>query len=146
MCSCFGLESLLSIIHKQLHVAQIICASLFHTQQTKKGLVKNESSASTRNRGRTGTGITAHRILSPACLPIPPSEQPGLRKRRRKCTTFNLKFQNFLRYTTNHCHIRECYWCCCRTPQWLGESRYAVLGVLHSSSLQVYMSCISAQI
>ena len=30
----------------------------------------------TRNRGRTGTGITAHRILSPACLPIPPSEQP----------------------------------------------------------------------
>ena len=28
----------------------------------------------TRNRGRTGTGITAHRILSPACLPIPPSE------------------------------------------------------------------------
>ena len=34
----------------------------------------------TRNRGRTGTGITAHRILSPACLPIPPSEQPNLRK------------------------------------------------------------------
>ena len=34
----------------------------------------------TRNRGRTGTGITAHRILSPACLPIPPSEQPNLVK------------------------------------------------------------------
>ena len=32
-------------------------------------------SPSTRNRGRTGTGISAHRILSPACLPIPPSEQ-----------------------------------------------------------------------
>ena len=34
----------------------------------------------TRNRGRTGTGITAHRILSPACLPIPPSEPYVLRK------------------------------------------------------------------
>ena len=34
----------------------------------------------TRNRGRTGTGITAHRILSPACLPIPPSEPLSLRK------------------------------------------------------------------
>ena len=34
----------------------------------------------TRNRGRTGTGITAHRILSPACLPIPPSEPHNLRK------------------------------------------------------------------
>ena len=26
----------------------------------------------TRGRDRTGTNITAHRILSPACLPIPP--------------------------------------------------------------------------
>ena len=34
----------------------------------------------TRNRGRTGTGITAHRILSPACLPIPPSEPHNIRK------------------------------------------------------------------
>ena len=31
---------------------------------------------STRSRDRTGTAITGHRILSPACLPIPPSEQP----------------------------------------------------------------------
>ena len=30
----------------------------------------------TRSRDRTGTAITGHRILSPACLPIPPSEQP----------------------------------------------------------------------
>ena len=30
----------------------------------------------TRSRGRTGTAITGHRILSPACLPIPPFEQP----------------------------------------------------------------------
>ncbi len=37
-------------------------------------------SLGTRNRGRTGTGITAHRILSPACLPIPPSEPLSLRK------------------------------------------------------------------
>ncbi len=29
----------------------------------------------TRSRGRTGTDITVHRILSPACLPIPPSGQ-----------------------------------------------------------------------
>ena len=28
---------------------------------------------STRSRDRTGTAITGHRILSPACLPIPPS-------------------------------------------------------------------------
>ena len=34
----------------------------------------------TRNRGRTGTGISAHRILSPACLPIPPSEPLSLLK------------------------------------------------------------------
>ena len=27
---------------------------------------------STGSRGRTGTAITGHRILSPACLPIPP--------------------------------------------------------------------------
>ena len=27
---------------------------------------------STRGRARTGTAITGHRILSPACLPIPP--------------------------------------------------------------------------
>ena len=26
----------------------------------------------TRNRGRTGTDLSVHRILSPACLPIPP--------------------------------------------------------------------------
>ena len=31
----------------------------------------------TRSRGRTGTAITGHRILSPACLPIPPFEQHG---------------------------------------------------------------------
>ena len=30
----------------------------------------------TRSRDRTGTAITGHRILSPACLPIPPFEQP----------------------------------------------------------------------
>ncbi len=30
----------------------------------------------TRSGNRTRTGITAHRILSPACLPIPPSEHP----------------------------------------------------------------------
>ena len=28
-----------------------------------------------RGRGRTGTGITSHRILSPGRLPIPPLEQ-----------------------------------------------------------------------
>ena len=27
-----------------------------------------------RDGNRTRTGISAHRILSPACLPIPPSE------------------------------------------------------------------------
>ena len=39
-----------------------------------------DSHSGTRNRGRTGTGITAHRILSPACLPIPPSEPLSLGK------------------------------------------------------------------
>jgi hypothetical protein len=29
---------------------------------------------STRDGNRTRTGISAHRILSPACLPIPPPE------------------------------------------------------------------------
>ena len=36
----------------------------------------NVYSLRTRSRGRTGTAITGHRILSPACLPIPPFEQP----------------------------------------------------------------------
>ena len=67
-------------------------------------------------------------------------------KRRRKCTTFNLKFQNFLRYTTNHCHIRGCCWCCCRTPQWLGESRDEGHEVLHFCVLPACRSCVSAQI
>ena len=31
---------------------------------------------STSGRGRTGTDITVHRILSPACLPIPPPRHP----------------------------------------------------------------------
>ena len=34
------------------------------------------SAFGTRSRGRTGTAITGHRILSPACLPIPPFERP----------------------------------------------------------------------
>ena len=34
----------------------------------------------TRSGGRTRTAITGHRILSPACLPIPPSEQPFKKK------------------------------------------------------------------
>lgn len=33
----------------------------------------------TRSRDRTGTAITGHRILSPACLPIPPSGQRSVR-------------------------------------------------------------------
>ena len=37
---------------------------------------RNFSDLGTRSRGRTGTAITGHRILSPACLPIPPFEQP----------------------------------------------------------------------
>ena len=45
---------------------------------TRKKGVANSYSHSTRSRGRTGTGITAHRILSPACLPIPPSEPLSL--------------------------------------------------------------------
>ncbi len=40
----------------------------------KKREVPNELLfCSTRSRDRTGTAITGHRILSPACLPIPPS-------------------------------------------------------------------------
>ena len=49
----------------------------------------------TRNRGRTGTGITAHRILSPACLPIPPSEPHNLRKDGCKYTILFLFYQTF---------------------------------------------------
>ena len=30
----------------------------------------------TRSGNRTRTAVAGHRILSPACLPIPPSEQP----------------------------------------------------------------------
>ncbi len=43
----------------------------------KKGVREIELLFSTRSRGRTGTAITGHRILSPACLPIPPFEQHG---------------------------------------------------------------------
>ena len=49
-------------------------------KSTKKEKLKRLLFFCTRNRGRTGTGITAHRILSPACLPIPPSEQRSPRK------------------------------------------------------------------
>lgn len=41
----------------------------------------------TRNGGRTRTDIAAHGILSPACLPIPPSEQ-RLGVKRRKNSDF----------------------------------------------------------
>ena len=32
----------------------------------------------TRSGNRTRTAVAGHRILSPACLPIPPSEQPSI--------------------------------------------------------------------
>ena len=35
---------------------------------------------STRSGNRTRTAIAGHRILSPACLPIPPSEQESMHK------------------------------------------------------------------
>lgn len=38
----------------------------------------------TRSRDRTGTAIAGHRILSPACLPIPPSGRSLPRGRRRQ--------------------------------------------------------------
>ena len=44
-------------------------------KKIRKKELQNESSlVGTRSRGRTGTAITGHRILSPACLPIPPFE------------------------------------------------------------------------
>ncbi len=42
---------------------------------TKKARTIADSRFCTRGRSRTGTSITAHGILSPARLPIPP---PGL--------------------------------------------------------------------
>ena len=50
----------------------------------RKGEAKNLSFVGTRNRGRTGTDLSVHRILSPACLPIPPFEQPPLPTERTK--------------------------------------------------------------
>ena len=38
----------------------------------------------TRSRDRTGTAIAGHRILSPACLPIPPSGRSLPRGRHRQ--------------------------------------------------------------
>ena len=43
-------------------------------QKQKESADKANSLASTRSGNRTRTAITGHRILSPACLPIPPSE------------------------------------------------------------------------
>ncbi len=40
--------------------------------------------AGTRSRDRTGTAIAGHRILSPACLPIPPSGRSLPRGRHRQ--------------------------------------------------------------
>ena len=65
------------------------------TPQTKK----REASKlllGTRNRGRTGTGITAHRILSPACLPIPPSEPLSLSKKTGQMYDFIFILPNII--------------------------------------------------
>ena len=53
-----------------LHLMQIFL-SFFNLH--KKEREATASPSSTPSRNRTGTTFTGHRILSPACLPIPPS-------------------------------------------------------------------------
>ena len=45
----------------------------------------------TRSRDRTGTAITGHRILSPACLPIPPSGQRSVRNDAKVGKNFRIQ-------------------------------------------------------
>src|SRR5699024_5447018 len=52
----------------------------------------------TRSRDRTGTAIAGHRILSPACLPIPPFERPSPAGRRGKSTNLFTKRQIYAAY------------------------------------------------
>src|SRR5699024_10957729 len=56
-------------------------------QGTKKGRRKRRPC--TRSGNRTRTTIAGNRILSPACLPIPPSEPLPFGERRRQ------KYENF---------------------------------------------------
>ncbi len=52
------------------HLMQIFLGFL-HLHKTEREATASPSSTPSRNR--TGTTFTGHRILSPACLPIPPS-------------------------------------------------------------------------
>ncbi len=55
--------------------ATAVCPRTPHAPHNKKRETVKSFSFRTRSRDRTGTDITVHRILSPACLPIPPFEQ-----------------------------------------------------------------------
>ena len=57
---------------------------------------------STRSRGRTGTAITGHRILSPACLPIPPSGRSLSPKDAGKSTKIFTICQNLCNLSSPH--------------------------------------------
>ena len=56
----------------------------------------------TRSRGRTGTAITGHRILSPACLPIPPSGRSLSPKDAGKSTKIFTICQNLCNLSSPH--------------------------------------------
>ena len=77
--NAYVITSLLVYVNKHWALCKQCISSQTKTQKQKKRGTQIPLSG-TRNRGRTGTGITAHRILSPACLPIPPSEPLSLRK------------------------------------------------------------------
>ena len=81
----------------------------YRTKQKKREAEK--PLLGTRNRGRTGTGITAHRILSPACLPIPPSEPHYLRKDGCKCTILFLFYQTISLLLSIYSLCRVCVRC-----------------------------------
>ena len=57
---------------------------------------------STRSRDRTGTAITGHRILSPACLPIPPSGRSLSPKDAGKSTKIFTICQNLCNLSSPH--------------------------------------------
>ena len=56
----------------------------------------------TRSRDRTGTAITGHRILSPACLPIPPSGRSLSPKDAGKSTKIFTICQNLCNLSSPH--------------------------------------------